>query len=73
MSRDVPGFIVNRVLMPLINEAAFALYEGLASAEDIDKAIRLGLNHPQGPLALADLIGLDTTLGHPRGAAPRAG
>ena len=61
-SRDVPGFIVNRVLMPLINEAAFALYEGLASAEDIDKAIRLGLNHPQGPLALADLIGLDTTL-----------
>jgi 3-hydroxybutyryl-CoA dehydrogenase len=62
VSRDVPGFIVNRVLMPLINEAAFALYEGLASAEDIDKAIRLGLNHPQGPLALADLIGLDTTL-----------
>ena len=61
-SRDVPGFIVNRVLMPLINEAAFALYEGLASAEDIDKAIRLGLNHPLGPLALADLIGLDTTL-----------
>jgi 3-hydroxybutyryl-CoA dehydrogenase len=61
-SRDVPGFIVNRVLMPLINEAAFALYEGLASAQDIDKAIRLGLNHPQGPLALADLIGLDTTL-----------
>jgi 3-hydroxybutyryl-CoA dehydrogenase len=61
-SRDVPGFIVNRVLMPLINEAAFALYEGLASADDIDKAIRLGLNHPLGPLALADLIGLDTTL-----------
>jgi 3-hydroxybutyryl-CoA dehydrogenase len=61
-SRDVPGFIVNRVLMPLINEAAFALFEGIASAEDIDKAIRLGLNHPQGPLALADLIGLDTTL-----------
>jgi 3-hydroxybutyryl-CoA dehydrogenase len=62
VSRDVPGFIVNRVLMPLINEAVFALAEGLASAEDIDKAIRLGLNHPQGPLALADLIGLDTTL-----------
>jgi 3-hydroxybutyryl-CoA dehydrogenase len=62
VSRDVPGFIVNRVLMPLINEAIFALSEGLASAEDIDKAVRLGLNHPQGPLALADLIGLDTTL-----------
>jgi 3-hydroxybutyryl-CoA dehydrogenase len=62
VSRDVPGFIVNRVLMPLINEAVFALSEGLASAEDIDKAIRLGLNHPLGPLALADLIGLDTTL-----------
>jgi 3-hydroxybutyryl-CoA dehydrogenase len=62
VSRDVPGFIVNRVLMPLINEAVFALAEGLASAEDIDKAVRLGLNHPQGPLALADLIGLDTTL-----------
>jgi 3-hydroxybutyryl-CoA dehydrogenase len=61
-SRDVPGFIVNRVLMPLINEAVFALYEGIASADDIDKAIRLGLNHPLGPLALADLIGLDTTL-----------
>lgn len=62
VSRDVPGFIVNRVLMPLINEAVFALSEGLASAEDIDKAVRLGLNHPLGPLALADLIGLDTTL-----------
>jgi 3-hydroxybutyryl-CoA dehydrogenase len=62
VSRDVPGFIVNRVLMPLINESVFALSEGLASAEDIDKAVRLGLNHPLGPLALADLIGLDTTL-----------
>jgi 3-hydroxybutyryl-CoA dehydrogenase len=61
-SRDVPGFIVNRVLAPLINEAIFALYEGLASAEDIDRAVHLGLNHPMGPLALADLIGLDTTL-----------
>jgi 3-hydroxybutyryl-CoA dehydrogenase len=61
-SRDIPGFIVNRVLMPLVNEAVFALYEGVASAEDIDKAIQLGLNHPMGPLALADLIGLDTTL-----------
>ncbi len=62
VSRDVPGFIVNRVLMPLVNEAVFALFEGVASAADIDKAVVLGLNHPQGPLALADLIGLDTTL-----------
>jgi 3-hydroxybutyryl-CoA dehydrogenase len=62
VSRDVPGFIVNRVLMPLINEAIFALSEGLATREDIDKAIHLGLKHPMGPLALADLIGLDTTL-----------
>jgi 3-hydroxybutyryl-CoA dehydrogenase len=61
-ARDVPGFIVNRVLMPLINEAVFALQENVASAADIDKAIELGLNHPMGPLALADLIGLDTTL-----------
>jgi 3-hydroxybutyryl-CoA dehydrogenase len=62
VSRDVPGFIVNRVLAPMINEAIFAFSEGLASAEDIDRAIQLGLNHPMGPLALADLIGLDTTL-----------
>ena len=62
VSRDVPGFIVNRVLMPLVNEAIFVLYEGIATAEDIDKAIHLGLNHPMGPLALADLIGLDTCL-----------
>jgi 3-hydroxybutyryl-CoA dehydrogenase len=62
VSRDIPGFIVNRVLMPLLNEACFALYEGIASAEDIDRAIQLGLNHPLGPLALTDLIGLDTTL-----------
>jgi 3-hydroxybutyryl-CoA dehydrogenase len=62
VSRDAPGFIVNRVLAPLINEAVFALNEGLASAEDIDRAVHLGLNHPMGPLALADLIGLDTTL-----------
>ncbi len=62
VSRDIPGFIVNRVLMPLVNEAVFALYEGIASAEDIDRAIHLGLNHPMGPLALIDLIGLDTTL-----------
>jgi 3-hydroxybutyryl-CoA dehydrogenase len=62
VSRDIPGFIVNRVLMPMLNEACFALYEGIASAEDIDKAVQLGLNHPLGPLALIDLIGLDTTL-----------
>ena len=61
-SRDMPGFIVNRVLMPLINEACYALNEGLGSSEDIDTAVRLGLNHPMGPLALADLIGLDTCL-----------
>ena len=62
VSRDIPGFIVNRVLMPMVNEACFTLYEGIASAEDIDKAVHLGLNHPLGPLALIDLIGLDTTL-----------
>jgi 3-hydroxybutyryl-CoA dehydrogenase len=62
VSRDAPGFIVNRVLAPMINEAIFAFSEGLASAEDIDRAVQLGLNHPMGPLALADLIGLDTTL-----------
>jgi 3-hydroxybutyryl-CoA dehydrogenase len=61
-SKDHPGFIVNRVLIPLINEACFALSEGLASAEDIDQAVRLGLNHPMGPLQLADFIGLDTCL-----------
>ena len=62
VSRDIPGFIVNRMLMPLLNEACFALYEGIAAVEDIDTAINLGLNHPMGPLALMDLIGLDTTL-----------
>lgn len=61
-SRDIPGFIVNRVLMPLINEAVTALFEGLGSAEDIDTGCKLGLNHPMGPLTLADLIGLDTCL-----------
>jgi 3-hydroxybutyryl-CoA dehydrogenase len=61
-SRDVPGFLVNRVLMPLVNEAAFALHEGIGTAEDIDQGARLGLNHPMGPLQLADLIGLDTCL-----------
>jgi 3-hydroxybutyryl-CoA dehydrogenase len=62
VSRDRPGFIVNRVLIPMINEACFALQEGLASIEDIDAGAELGLNHPMGPLKLADLIGLDTVL-----------
>ncbi len=57
-----PGFVVNRVLMPLLNEAVRALEDGVAPAEDIDEAIRLGLNHPMGPLALADLIGLDVVV-----------
>ena len=62
VSADYPGFIVNRVLIPMINEAAFVLYEGVANAEDIDKAMRLGTNQPMGPLTLADFIGLDTCL-----------
>ncbi len=57
-----PGFVVNRVLMPLLNEAVRTLEEGIAPAEDIDEAVRLGLNHPMGPLALADLIGLDVVV-----------
>jgi len=61
-SKDSPGFIVNRILIPLLNEACFALQEGLASAEDIDAAVKLGLNHPMGPLTLADFVGLDTCL-----------
>ena len=61
-ARDIPGFIVNRVLIPLLNEACYALYEGLGSAADIDTGVKLGLNHPMGPLELADLIGLDTVL-----------
>jgi 3-hydroxybutyryl-CoA dehydrogenase len=60
--RNSPGFSVNRILCPMINEAIFVLQEGLASAEDIDAGMRLGCNHPIGPLALADLIGLDTLL-----------
>lgn len=62
LSQDYPGFIVNRILMPMINEAIYTLYEGIACAEDIDTAMKLGTNHPMGPLALADLIGLDTCL-----------
>jgi 3-hydroxybutyryl-CoA dehydrogenase len=61
-AQDAPGFIVNRVLMPMINEACFALGEGVASIPDIDAACQLGLNHPMGPLTLADFIGLDTCL-----------
>ncbi len=59
---DYPGFAVNRILMPMINEAVYALMEGVGKAEDIDAAMRMGANHPMGPLALADLIGLDTCL-----------
>jgi 3-hydroxybutyryl-CoA dehydrogenase len=59
---DSPGFVSNRVLMPMINEAVFALMEGVADAEAIDTVMKLGMNHPLGPLALADLIGLDTCL-----------
>lgn len=62
VSQDYPGFIINRVLIPMLNEAVFALYEGIATAEDIDKGMKLGLNLPMGPLALADFIGLDTVL-----------
>jgi 3-hydroxybutyryl-CoA dehydrogenase len=61
-ANDAPGFIVNRVLIPMLNEAIFALGEGVANVRDIDAAVRLGLNHPMGPLTLADFIGLDTCL-----------
>jgi len=60
---DFPGFVSNRILRPMINEAIFALTEGVAEAEAIDAVMRMGMNHPMGPLALADLIGLDTCLG----------
>ena len=60
--KNSPGFIANRVLIPMINEAAFCLYEGLATADEIDTVMRLGMSHPMGPLALADLIGIDTVL-----------
>ena len=61
-ANDFPGFIANRILMPMINEAIFCLYQSVGKAEDIDTVMRLGMNHPMGPLALADLIGLDTCL-----------
>lgn len=60
--KEGPGFVVNRILIPMINEACIVLEEGLATAEDIDKSMKLGCNHPMGPLALGDLIGLDTCL-----------
>ena len=60
--QDSPGFVVNRMLVPMINEAIFVLHEGLASAEEIDTAMKLGANHPIGPLALADMIGVDVCL-----------
>jgi len=60
--KDYPGFVSNRVLMPMINEAIWALYEGVATKEDIDTVMKLGMNHPMGPLALADFIGLDVVL-----------
>ncbi|MGD9076553.1 MAG: 3-hydroxybutyryl-CoA dehydrogenase [Desulfobacteraceae bacterium] len=61
-ANDFPGFISNRILMPMINEAIYALFEGVGKSEDIDQVMKLGMNHPMGPLALADLIGLDTVL-----------
>ncbi len=60
--QDSPGFVSNRILIPMLNEAVYCLQEGLATPEDIDTVMRLGMNHPMGPLALADLIGLDTVL-----------
>ncbi len=60
--KEAPGFVVNRILVPMINEAIFVLEEGLATAEEIDQGMKLGANHPIGPLALADLVGLDTML-----------
>lgn len=62
VARDMPGFIINRVLMPMINEAVVALYEGIGTVEDIDVGMKLGTNQPMGPLTLADFIGLDTCL-----------
>ncbi len=62
VSEDFPAFIVNRVLMPMINEAIYSLYEGVGDVENIDRSMRLGANHPMGPLELADFIGLDTCL-----------
>ncbi len=60
--KNSPGFVANRILLPMLNEAAYCLYENLATAEDVDTVMKLGMAHPMGPLALADLIGLDTCL-----------
>ena len=62
VAEDFPAFIVNRILLPMINEAVYTLYEGVGSVESIDTALKLGANHPMGPLELADFIGLDTCL-----------
>jgi 3-hydroxybutyryl-CoA dehydrogenase len=62
VAEDFPAFIVNRILMPMINEAIYTLYEGVGTVESIDTAMKLGANHPMGPLQLADFIGLDTCL-----------
>jgi len=62
VAEDFPAFIVNRILLPMINEAIYTLYEGVGSVEGIDTALKLGANHPMGPLQLADFIGLDTCL-----------
>jgi len=59
---DYPGFAANRILMPMINEAIYTVYEGVATPEDVDTVMKLGMNHPMGPLTLADFIGLDTCL-----------
>ncbi|MGY9055996.1 MAG: 3-hydroxyacyl-CoA dehydrogenase NAD-binding domain-containing protein, partial [Alphaproteobacteria bacterium] len=61
-AEDFPAFIVNRILLPMVNEAVYTLYEGVGSVESIDTAMKLGANHPMGPLELADFIGLDTCL-----------
>ena len=61
-ANDYPGFVANRLLMPMINEAVYCVIEGVAQPEDIDTIMKLGMNHPMGPLVLADLIGLDTCL-----------
>src|SRR3546814_9145030 len=63
-ANDAPGFIVNRILLPMLNEACFVLGEGIANVADIDAAVQLGLNHPMGPLTLADFIGLDRSEEH---------
>jgi 3-hydroxybutyryl-CoA dehydrogenase len=62
VAKDFPGFAINRVLCPMINEAIYAHYEGVASIEDIDQGMKLGTNQPMGPLQLADFVGLDTLL-----------